>query len=110
MIKVSLTMTDGPGGILLPMETGGPGGYHYQWRWVGPSGYILNYDGWAGGILFPMEAGGPMSGIHRVDEWANGHEYSIDGWAKVVEYNVYGCTKVDVNQIDEYAKGICYHI
>jgi hypothetical protein len=92
------------------METGGPGGYHYQWRWVGPSGYILNYDGWAGGILFPMEAGGPMSGIHRVDEWANGHEYSIDGWAKVVEYNVYGCTKVDVNQIDEYAKGICYHI
>jgi hypothetical protein len=98
MVKVSSTMMDGPGE------------YHYQWRWVGPSGYILNYDRWAGGILFLMEAGGPMCGIHRVDEWANGHEYSIDGWAKVVEYNVYGCTKVDVNQIDEYAKGICYHI
>jgi len=78
MVKVSSTMMDGPGG------------YHYQWRWVGPSGYILNYNRWAGGILFLMEAGGPMCGIRRVDEWANGHEYSIDGWAEVVEYNVYG--------------------
>jgi hypothetical protein len=70
---------------------------------VGPSGYILDYDRWARGILFPMEVGGLMCGICRVDEWADGHEYSIDRWAEVVEYNVYGCTKVDVNQIDEYA-------
>jgi hypothetical protein len=47
-----------------------------------------------GVILFPMEAGGPMWGICRVDEWANGHEYSIDGWVEVVGYYVDGCTKV----------------
>ncbi|KAG1788848.1 uncharacterized protein HD556DRAFT_1311768 [Suillus plorans] len=46
-----------------------------------------------GGILFLMEAGGPMWGICRVDEWADGHGYSIDGWAKVVGYYVDGCTK-----------------
>jgi hypothetical protein len=57
-----------------------------------------------GVILFPMEAGGPMWGICRVDEWADGHEYSIDGWAEVVGYYVDGCTKVDMYQIDGYAK------
>ncbi|KAG1737437.1 hypothetical protein EDB19DRAFT_1829540 [Suillus lakei] len=63
-----------------------------------------------GVILFLMEASGPMWGICRVDEWANGHQYSIDGWAEVVGYYVDGCTKVDVYQINGYAKGTCYHI
>ena len=63
-----------------------------------------------GGILFPMEAGGPMCGICRVDEWADGHEYSIDGWAEVVGYYVDGCTKVGGYQIDGYAEGTCHHI
>ncbi|KAG1784675.1 uncharacterized protein HD556DRAFT_1314889 [Suillus plorans] len=53
-----------------------------------------------GGILFLMEAGGPMWGICRVDEWADGHGYSIDGWTKVVGYYVDGCTKVGGYQID----------
>ena len=63
-----------------------------------------------GVILFPMEASGPMWGICRVDEWADGHQYSIDGWAEVVGYYVDRCTKVDVYQINRYAKGTCYHI
>ncbi|KAG1729392.1 hypothetical protein EDB19DRAFT_1832434 [Suillus lakei] len=53
---------------------------------------ILDYDGWA--------ASGPMWGICRVDEWADGHQYSIDGWAEVVGYYVDRCTKVDVYQIN----------
>ena len=63
-----------------------------------------------GGILFPMETGGPMWGICTVDEWAEGHEYSIDRWAEVVGYYVDGCTNVDVYQIEGYGKGTCYQI
>jgi hypothetical protein len=63
-----------------------------------------------GGILFPMTVGGPMQGICRVDEWADVHEYLVDRWAEVVGYHVDGCIKVDVNQIDRYEKGTCYHI
>ncbi|KAG1775721.1 hypothetical protein EV702DRAFT_1046627 [Suillus placidus] len=52
-VAISSMMTDGPGGILFPMETGGPmyandiyildvedgpGEYDHLWRWVGPSG------------------------------------------------------------------------
>ncbi|KAG1724143.1 uncharacterized protein EDB91DRAFT_1087565 [Suillus paluster] len=53
--------------------------------------YILDYDGWAGSVIIPDGDG--------VDEWADGHEYSIDGWAEVVGYYVDGFTKVDVYQI-----------
>ncbi|KAG2123849.1 hypothetical protein DEU56DRAFT_759879 [Suillus clintonianus] len=56
--------------------------------------YILNYDGWAGHVIIPDRDG--------VDEWADGHEYSIDGWAEVVGYYVDGFTKVDVYQIAGY--------
>jgi hypothetical protein len=40
--------------------------------------------------ISPMEVGECMQGICRVDEWADGHEYSLDKWADVVGYYVEG--------------------
>jgi hypothetical protein len=54
-------------GISLTM-TDGPEDYYSQWRWLGQCTEYVD-----------------------LDEWADGHEYSIDSWAKLVEYNVYGC-------------------
>ena len=50
MVRISSTMTDGPGGILFPMEAGGPmQGICRVDEWADVHVYSL--DGWAEGII-----------------------------------------------------------
>ena len=68
-------MTDGPGGILFPMEAGGP-----MWG-------ICTVDEWANGYQYSIDGWAEVVGYY-VDGCTNVDVYQIDGYAKGTCYHI----------------------